>query len=155
MKTHLRWNRLEKMYLFLKNKSTFGRTATIVMKCSFGISVFSTNWGSPPGLYMGILENETKKQKRWVRKSVLLLYKFRGLERQKPPKEYSDSRRSSIFQLWLSKKSKCLHFYNLGPNGNYQESLKTLRVVSRVPAGACCSPKQKPTPKVFFDVPRT
>ena len=41
------------------------------------------------------------------------------------------------------KKTESLQFYDFGPKGNYWESPKALRVVSRVPAGAFWSPPKK------------
>ena len=48
----------------------------------------------------------------------------------------------------IPKKLIILQFYDLGPNGNYRESLKTLHVVSRMPAGL--PPKTSYTPGPFL-----
>ena len=40
------------------------------------------------------------------------------------------------------RKLEGLHYYDFGPNGNYWESLKALRVLSLVPAGPFCSSKK-------------
>ena len=46
-------------------------------------------------------------------------------------------------------KIKSLHVYDFGPNGNYRESLKALRVVSRMPAGDFLK-ETPPPPFVFY-----
>ena len=43
-------------------------------------------------------------------------------------------------------KSKSLHFYDFGPNGNYREPPKALRVLWRMPAGAFAPPRNADTP---------
>ena len=40
------------------------------------------------------------------------------------------------------KKTNSLHFYECGPNGNYQEFLKALHVLSRMPVGLVLVPKK-------------
>ena len=50
---------------------------------------------------------------------------------------------------------KILHFYDFGPNGNYWEYLKALRVVSRMPAGFLFSPKNTYAPGHFLGFFRT
>ena len=41
--------------------------------------------------------------------------------------EYEYSRGIGNFEMSAFRKSKSLHFYDVGPNGNYLESLKALR----------------------------
>ena len=56
---------------------------------------------------------------------------------------------NSYLLTFTFRKPKSLHFCDLGPNGNYRESLKTLRVVSRMPARPFSSKSTYPARIIF------
>ena len=68
-----------------------------------------------------------------VCKSIFTLNLKNG-EGQKLRKNIEIHGELRFWLLSLSNKSESRHFYDFGPNGDHRESLKALRVESRMPA---------------------